>query len=114
MNNINNNDSHGSASYSGTSVTRYKNAYNREAEYEGTRNVTLTDDRYILMWDMQKTNTKNGYYPNMLMEDDDPVFGLVDLNGWKQTTISYGYSDNMMVQRKNLAEQMVLIVMEII
>lgn len=102
LNNINNNDSHGSASYSGTSVIRYKNAYNREAEYEGTRNVTLTDDRYILMWDMQKTNTKNGYYPNMLMEDDDPVFGLVDLNGWTQSTPSAGtgYANNLMPQMK--------------
>lgn len=100
LNNINNNDSHGSASYSGTSVTRYKNAYNREAEYEGTRNVTLTDDRYILMWDMQKTNTKNGYYPNMLMEGDNPVFGLVDLNGWTETTVASGYYNNMLVQQK--------------
>lgn len=105
LNNINNNDSHGSASYSGTSVTRYKNAYNREAEYEGTRNVTLTDDRYILMWDMQKTNTKNGYYPNMLMEGDDPVFGLVDLNGWSESTPSAGtgYANNLMPQKKKFS-----------
>lgn len=108
LNNINNDDAYGSAkNSSGVQLTKdnadvsdFASAYNREADYNKTKNTQLTDDRYLIMWNMHKTNTKNGYYPVMLMEGDDPVFGFVDSNGWKQTTISYGFADNMMPQQK--------------
>jgi hypothetical protein len=38
---------------------------------------------------MKDTGKKNGYYPNMIMDGDDPVFGFVDLNG--TTNTNYGY-----------------------
>ncbi len=108
LNNINNDDAYGSAkNSSGVQLTKdnadvsdFASAYNREADYNKTKNTQLTDDRYLIMWNMHKTNTKNGYYPVMLMDGDDPVFGFVDSNGWKQTTISYGFADNMMPQQK--------------
>lgn len=93
LNNINNNGSYGTAkNSSGVQLTDnnavndgnsfdYQNAYNREPDYYTTKNIQLTDDRYLLMWDMKSTGLKNGYYPDMLMDGDDPVFAYVDLNG---------------------------------
>lgn len=93
LNNINNNGSYGTAkNSSGVQLTDnnavndgnsfdYQNAYNREPDYYTTKNIQLTDDRYLLLWDMKSTGLKNGYYPDMLMDGDDPVFAYVDLNG---------------------------------
>ena len=89
LNNINNNDSYGTAvNSSNVQLTKnnaqpadFEKAYNREADYYTTKNVRLTDDRYLLMWDMKQTNVTNGYYPVMVMEGDDPVFGYIDNNG---------------------------------
>ena len=89
LNNINGNNSYGTAKNSsneqltGTNatVTDYANAYNREPDYYTTKNVQLTDDRYLRFFDMKQTNVTNGYYPNMIMEGDDPVFGYIDNNG---------------------------------
>lgn len=96
LNNINNDDAYGSYTLTGTkvngvataSVSDRKYAYNREANYDVTKNIQLTDDRYLKIWDMKDTGKKNGYYPNMIMDGDDPVFGFVDLNGTKDS--SYG------------------------
>ncbi len=96
LNNINNNNSYGTAKNSANqqltatnaTVSDYANAYNREPDYYTTKNVQLTDDRYIRVFDMKDTGKKNGYYPNMIMDGDDPVFGFVDLNGTADT--SYG------------------------
>lgn len=93
LNNINNNGSYGTAkNSSGVQLTDnnavndgnsfdYQSAYNREPDYYTTKNIMLTDDRYLVMWDMKSTGLKNGYYPDMLMDGDDPVFAYVDLNG---------------------------------
>lgn len=83
LNNINSNDAHGSfeVSAGGATITEYENMPNREADYYNTKNVTLTDDRYIRFFDMKQTDVQNGYYPVMIMEEDNPVFGYVDKNG---------------------------------
>ncbi|MBR1614012.1 MAG: hypothetical protein IJ673_00890, partial [Treponema sp.] len=84
LNNINENDAHdanGSGSQIGTAIADYANFYNREPDYYTTKNVRLTDDRYLRFFDMKSTSIKNGYYPDMIMDGNDPVFGYVDLNG---------------------------------
>ena len=99
LNNINSNDSYGTATNSaGTqltsdnaTVTDYANAYNREPDYYTTKNVQLTDDRYLLLFDMHTaqtpngsnswTNLKNAYYPVMVMNGDNPVFGYMNGSG---------------------------------
>ena len=84
LNNINANDAHdasGSGSGIGNAVSDYANYYNREPDYYTTKNVRLTDDRYLRFFDMKSTSIKNGYYPDMIMDGNDPVFGYVDLNG---------------------------------
>ncbi len=90
LNNINNNDARGSFERT-ASVEDYKNMSNRvsEADFYTTKNITLTDDRYLRFFDMKKTNTKNGYYPVMIMDGDDPVFGFVDANGCTDGTCTY-------------------------
>ncbi|MCL2067465.1 MAG: hypothetical protein FWG99_08375, partial [Treponema sp.] len=42
---------------------------------------TLTDTRYLQFYAVRETNVLNGYYPVMLMNGDNPVFGYVDPNG---------------------------------
>lgn len=99
LNNINNNDAYGTAKNSSgvqltgsnASVTDYANAYNREPDYYSTKNVQLTDDRYLMMFDMKATTIKNGYYPNMIMDGNDPVFAYVDLNGNNKSSPISGY-----------------------
>ena len=102
LNNINNNDSYGKATKKinnvDTQITStnavasdYENAYNREPDYYTTKNVTLTDDRYIRVFDMKDTGVKNGYYPVMVMSretnrKDNPVFGYVSLTGAPERT----------------------------
>ena len=85
LNNINNNDAKGAYTYTGeggsAAVTDYGQMPNREADFYTTKNVTLTDDRYIRMFDMKDTGMKNGYYPTMIMSGNNPVFAYVDLNG---------------------------------
>ncbi|HQJ04986.1 MAG TPA: hypothetical protein PLI57_01245, partial [Spirochaetota bacterium] len=55
---------------------------NKEADHYITRNPTLTDDRYLRFFSTKQTPTRNGYYPNMIMDsDDNPVFGYVDMSG---------------------------------
>ena len=55
-------------------------SYNQEPD-EFTKNRLLNDDRYLRFFDMKDTGIKNGYYPTMIMEGDDPVFGYIDLKG---------------------------------
>ena len=92
LNNINNDNAHdalGSGSSIGNSVSDWEDYYNREPDYYNTKNVQLTDNRYLTIWDMHKTSTKNGYYPVMIMDGDDPVFGYVDANGCQDGTCTY-------------------------
>ena len=95
LNNINKNDAHdasGTGSEIGNDVTDWKDYYNREADYNTTKNVRLTDDRYIRVFDMKDTGstTKNGYYPTMIMEDDNPVFGYLNQSGGRNTNVADG------------------------
>ena len=85
LNNANNNDAKGSYPLTGADstvqISDYKDMPNREADYYTTKNVTLTDDRYLLVFDMKDTGMKNGYYPVMVMNGDNPVFGYVNKSG---------------------------------
>lgn len=99
INNINNNDAHGSyskrASYANYTqrATDYQNMYNREPDLYVTSNVQLTDDRYILLFEMRNTGVLNGYYPSMMMDytnKDDVVFAYLDENGGKEGVASIG------------------------
>ena len=90
LNNINANDAHdavGSGSAIGNAIADYANYYNREPDYYTTKNVRLTDDRYLRFFDMKSTSIKNGYYPDMIMDGNDPVFGYVDLNGRNDSSL---------------------------
>ena len=93
LNNINNNDAHGTYALKGSGETALVSDYaympNRmnEADYTNTKNVTLTDDRYIRFFDMKDTGMKNGYYPVMVMNGDNPVFGYVNLSGGPATSV---------------------------
>lgn len=114
LNNINKNDAYGTATKkinnvdtqitaTNAVVTDYENAYNREPDYYTTKNVQLTDDRYLRFFDMHKTNTKNGYYPVMIMDDDDaPVFGYVDSSGRHadDASTSMRFGSDMQPQRR--------------
>ena len=86
LNNINNNDAHGAFERT-TSVDDYKDMSNRvnEADFYTTKNVILTDDRYLRFFNMKDTGIKNGYYPVMIMNGDNPVFGYIDKNGLNTT-----------------------------
>ncbi|MBO5236330.1 MAG: hypothetical protein J6B32_04390 [Spirochaetaceae bacterium] len=85
LNNVNNNDSLGSFIATGTegtiTIDDYGEMPNREPDYFQTKNILLNDDRYLRFFDMKDTGIKNGYYPTMIMEGDDPVFGYIDLKG---------------------------------
>ncbi len=99
LNNLNNNNAHGSFAFTGEvvsenttpSVNDYKNMPNRvnEADFYTTKNVTLTDDRYLRVFDMKDTGIKNGYYPVMMMNGNNPVFGYVDLNGMNNAVSTF-------------------------
>ncbi len=85
LNNVNKNDAKGTYSFTGSDgkaqISDYKDMPNREADYYSTKNVTLTDDRYLRVFDMKDTGMKNGYYPVMIMNGDNPVFGYVNKSG---------------------------------
>ena len=91
LNNINDNNAHdkdGSGSAIGSAIADWANYYNREPDYYTTKNVQLTDDRYIRFFDMKDTGVKNGYYPNMIVNKlnsatgaDNVVFGIVNPSG---------------------------------
>ncbi len=114
LNNINNDNAYGTATKkisnvdaqitaTNAAVTDYENAYNREPDYYTTKNVQLTDDRYIRVFDMKDTGIKNGYYPvmmmgqetvnNALVTSDNPVFGYIDLNGINSLEAMNTYQD---------------------
>ena len=94
LNNINNDDAHdtnGSGSAIGSAIADWANYYNREPDYYTTKNVQLTDDRYLRFFDMHTAQTpsgsnawkdlKNAYYPVMVMNGDNPVFGYMNGSG---------------------------------
>lgn len=110
LNNVNNNDSCGSYTEAeGNSYTDddYAYCYNREPDTTTTKNVLLTDDRYLRFFSMKDTKVENGYYPVMVMNGDNPVFGYVDNNGGPSTAVGtaagtgagYYYYSNAHAQR---------------
>lgn len=95
LNNVNDNNASGEYEPKKDSdnkilVTEYEYLSNREADYNNTKNVQLTDDRYLRFFDMKQTKVVNGYYPTMIMHGDNPVFGYVDNNGGPGTNVGTG------------------------
>ncbi len=84
LNNSNYNDAAGDYAVTGTDSTDYKQMYNREPDESATNNIQLTDDRYLRVFNMRQTSVKNGYYPTMILDEDDsynPVFGYINPSG---------------------------------
>ena len=86
LNNINDNDAKGSfqSAVSGTNAVNgynQENMPNREADRYTTKNITLTDDRYLRFFHVTDTKLGNSGYPVMIMNKDNPVFGYVKDNG---------------------------------
>ena len=73
--------------------------YNNEEDIYVLKNKTLTDDRYLRVFDMKQTDIKNGYYPEMIMDGNDPVFGYLDLRGGTSSGAGNYYFSNAMPQR---------------
>ena len=71
-----------------------ENMYNREADRYNTKNITLTDDRYLQFFTVIRTDVKNGYNPVMIMEGNNPVFGYVDLTGGSNGAVGIGANTN--------------------
>ena len=108
LNNINDDNAYGTATNTAgaqltkenATVSDYANAYNREPDYYTTKNVQLTDDRYIRFFDMHTaqtpsssntwTNLKNAYYPVMVMNGDNPVFGYMNGSGGPNVDVGRG------------------------
>jgi len=61
--------------------TDEENMPNRNADRAITKNITLTDDRYLQFYTVRETNVKNGQYPVMVMNGNNPVFGYIDPAG---------------------------------
>lgn len=57
-------------------------------------NYLLNDDRYLRFFDMKDTQIKNGYYPTMIMEGNDPVFGYLNLSGGLSGNPGIGNNNN--------------------
>lgn len=53
-------------------------------------NYLLNDDRYLRFFDMKDTQIKNGYYPTMIMEGNDPVFGYINYAGGPNRAVGLG------------------------
>ena len=108
LNNVNNNAAHdasGSGSSIGSTVTDYANYYNREPDYYTTKNVQLTDDRYLRFFDMTSTGIKNGYYPDMIVNTKNTadgsgniVFSYLNPTGADSSVVS-NYTSNFQPQR---------------
>ncbi|MCL2805119.1 MAG: hypothetical protein FWD26_04190 [Treponema sp.] len=73
LNNINNNDSRSSL--------MVDNRPNMEADRNVTKNLRLSDDRYLQFYTVNKTDVINGFYPVMLMNYDNPVFAYIKYEG---------------------------------
>jgi hypothetical protein len=54
-------------------------SYNQEPDIY-SKNYLLTDDRYLRLFAVTETGYTNGYYPDMVMNGDNPVFGYCEDN----------------------------------
>jgi hypothetical protein len=66
--------------------------YNTETE-SASGHVSLTDDRYIRFFDVTSTDFSSSYYPNMLMEGDNPIFGFIQGGASNDLQVRYSTSD---------------------
>ena len=62
-------------------INSNEKAYNKEEDLYLLKNKNFNDDRYLRVFDMKETRVRNGYYPEMIMDGNDPVFGYIDLRG---------------------------------
>jgi hypothetical protein len=91
LNNINNNGSVGSYVLTGSANgADEENMPNREADRYTSKNIILNDDRYLQFFTVKKTDVKNGYYPVMIMNGNNPVFGLINPAGGPVTAPDTG------------------------
>jgi len=82
LNNINNNDAKGSYTLkASTDGSDQENMPNREADRYQTKNITLKDDRYLQFFKAVDAGISNSGYPDMIMNDNNPVFGYVNTSG---------------------------------
>jgi len=95
LNNINNNDSKGA--YTDITVgadaangTNQLHWSNREPDRYTTKNITLTDDRYLRFFKTMSTGIDNSGFPDMLMNGDNPVFGYVRSSGGPAKAVGDG------------------------
>lgn len=71
-------------------INSNEKAYNKEEDLYLLKNKNFNDDRYLRVFDMKKTTVKNGYYPEMIMDGNDPVFGYIDLSGGPSSDVASG------------------------
>ena len=74
-------------------INSNEKAYNKEEDLYLLKNKNFNDDRYLRVFDMKTTDVKNGYYPEMIMEGNDPVFGYINLSG-APTGMAGGFRDD--------------------
>jgi len=67
---------------------------NCEPDQYVLKNKTLTNDRYIRFFTIRDTGIKNAYYPDMVMESDDPVFGYLNMSGGPNAALALNDPDN--------------------
>lgn len=99
LNNVNDNNASGEYEPKKDSdnkilISEYEYLQNREADYNNTKNVQLADDRYLRFFDMKDTgdSTRNGYYPMMIMNGDNPVFSYLNLSGGTDGSTGQDYA----------------------
>lgn len=85
LNNVNANTAKGD--YTGSDEL---SMYNLEPDPYLRKNLLLNDDRYLRFFDMKTTGVKNAYYPEMIMEGDNPVFAYVNYAGGPGTAVGLG------------------------
>ncbi|MCL2805120.1 MAG: hypothetical protein FWD26_04195 [Treponema sp.] len=92
LNNINNKDSRlNNVPGLLTDGSRQENMPNREADRYLTKNIMLTNDRYLQFYTVRKTAIINGYYPAMLINNNSPTPNNVNT---PSTAIVFSYIDH--------------------
>ena len=71
-------------------INSNEKAYNKEEDLYLLKNKNFNDDRYLRLFDMKQTVVRNGYYPEMIMDGNDPVFGYIDLSGGPDSAVASG------------------------
>ena len=71
-------------------INSNEKAYNKEEDLYLLKNKNFNDDRYLRLFDIKQTAVRNGYYPEMIMDGNDPVFGYIDLSGGPDSAVASG------------------------